>query len=208
MPKFNSTIDAASSSAKTPGHWRCVIHPVVTQGDGKTRHGVETTDTRTGKPRRSTKGAEQWGLLFVVDDDHPDAPSGAWVFDSLTFDGMKAEARAYALLKAMGHPVDAWKRASNPPDITPELLHGRPVVIALVVKENETTGKLNLEPDGYMPFSRADAWRGPTGRKPSSGSGGAGAAREGNSGGGGATHATGATVGGGAPVNEDAEPPF
>jgi hypothetical protein len=100
-----------------------------------------------------------WNAAAVVTDTHPEAPRGATILGlHLLWEG-KGRASTYALLKAMGHPVDAWQRETDPaklPDITPAFFYKRPFVLDCAVND-----KGYLEPNGFMPYYAANAKRGP-----------------------------------------------
>lgn len=168
MAKFSKNVTTAQGYAKTPGRWLVEARETLVKSDGSVVPGCEIKAT--------PEGYERWSLKLLVIDDHADAPHGAWIFDSLTFDGdaakpenKKAEARAHALFKILGYPVEEWKKATVvPPDIAPSMIFGKPFVLACKTKIGED-GKEYLEPDGFMPFFKATAARGPSAARPASG---------------------------------------
>lgn len=159
MPKFDPSGEVATSFDKTPGRWIVEITRSVTVGNGTApRPGIETLDQH-GQPRRSKSGNEMWSAAATVVDDHPEAPRGALILGINLLWGGKGRAATYALLAAMGHPVDAWKRETDPaklPEITPEFFYGRRFVL-----DCATSDRGYLEPAGFMPFYPVASKRGP-----------------------------------------------
>ena len=177
MPKFDPTGDVAQSFDRTPGRWLVEIPETYTLGkDSTAKPGIQHLDEH-GQPRRSKAGAEMWDAAAVVIDTHPEAPKGAVILGlHLLWEG-KGRASTYALLAAQGHPVDAWKRETDPakiPDITPAHFYKRQFVLDCAVND-----KGYLEPNGFMPYFPATAKRGPApagagASKPKASAGGAG----------------------------------
>lgn len=170
MPVFNKSVDVAQATERTPGRWLCEIKPQVTIPNKPARPGVEVGRTKDGK-------SEQWNCALVVTDPTPGAPAGALIFERLTWDGGKAESRIYALLKAVGHPVDEWKRSTTAVNIAPDMLIGRPFVFDAELKSDGY-----LQGHTFVPFHHATmSGRGPHPEwiakdKPGNGSGGNGSA--------------------------------
>lgn len=188
MPRFDPTAEVATSFEKTPGRWLVKIpRQVQVKKDGPLQPGINTIDNRTGTPRRSTTGHEMWDAVALVIDDHAEAPHDAKILGIHLTWGGKALSSAYALLKALGHPIEAWKRETDPakvPEITPELFYDRPFVL-----DTELDDRGYLAPKGFMPYFPKDARRGPA---PAGGSGSGGRANGGGGGGGGSKPAGGA----------------
>ena len=188
MPKFDPSGEVAHNIERTPGRWLVHIPREVTLGKDKgPRPGIETIDRDTGQPRTSKNtGHEMWSAAAVVIDDHPDAPRDAVILGINLLWGGKGRDATYALLRVLGHPVDAWKRETDPaklPDVTPEFFYDRPFVL-----ETDVDDRGFLQPKGFCPYFAPTARRGPA--APAKGSAGA------NAGGG----ARGAAKSSGAPV--------
>ena len=178
MPKFNPAVETSAPSEKTPGKWLVQIDRTVTLPKAGVKPGVDVKRTKNNLH-------ELWGIAMTVIDDHPAAPRGSVIFDNLTWDNDKGQSRIYALLKAMGYPVDDWKRITDPtkfPEITPEMLFGKPFVYSSDLDENGY-----LTANGFNPFLSKEAARGPK-TTPSKGRGGANGAGAAGSNGGGAGH--------------------
>lgn len=160
MPKFDPSGHVATNIDRVPGRWLVKIPREVTLGE-KVRAGIETIDHRNGQPRTSTSGHEMWDAAAVVIDNGPDAPNGAFILGINLIWGGKGRDATYALLSRIGHPVDQWKRETDPakiPDITPEFFYDKPFVLDTIVNERGY-----LEPNGFCPYFSATARRGPTG---------------------------------------------
>jgi hypothetical protein len=100
-----------------------------------------------------------WSAAAEVIDDGADAPRGAKILGINLLWGGKGRAATYALLKALGHPVEAWTRetdAAKIPDITPDFFYDRPFVLDCAIND-----KGYLEPNGYAPYFPKNARRGP-----------------------------------------------
>jgi hypothetical protein len=167
MPRFDPTGEVATNYDRNPGRWLVKIPRVAQIGKDKPpRPGIETLD-QNGQDRRSKSGNLMWSAAAEVIDDHPDAPRGAMVLGiNLLWEGKGRDA-TYGLLARMGHPVDAWKRETDPakqPDIGPDYFYDRPFVLDCVLND-----KGYLAPkDEFCPYYPKTARRGPA---PSGGSG-------------------------------------
>lgn len=151
MPKFNAKVATASSGERTPGRWLAEIKPSFTLKSGA-KSGVEVGTSKNG-------AHEQWKIGLTIVDEHPEAPTGTTILDRLTWDAGAAESRIYALLRAMGHPIDEWRKETDPAkarEIKPDDLYNRPIVIDCVPNEQ---GFLGLR--GFAPFYAASSARGP-----------------------------------------------
>ena len=159
MPKFDPTGDVAQSFDRTPGRWLVEIPETVKVGkDAAPRAGIEHLDEH-GQPKMNKAGHEMWTAAAVVIDAHPEAPRGAVILGLHLNWGGKGRDATYALLKAQGHPVDAWKRETDPakiPDLTPAHFYNRRFVLDCALND-----KGYLEPNGFMPYYPASARTGP-----------------------------------------------
>lgn len=164
MPKLNPNVDAAKGFDAIPGTWLSMIPQFVTLGgkEGKTKPGLEVGSCKVAKTGAQ---AEMWKVIAQVQEDpeHPEAPVGQIAYENLVWDGGAGESRIYALLKAQGHPIEAWKKSTTPIDITPELIFNRPFAFKLKVRNYEKDGEARegLEADGFMPFFPPTHPRGP-----------------------------------------------
>lgn len=180
MAKFNKEVESSSNIDRVPGRWLVEIPAEIqVKKDDAPRPGIETIDPKTGQPRVSkATGIEMWSAAAVVTDTLAGAPTGAKILGINLLWGGKGEAATHNLLRALGHPIDAWKKETDPkkltaaiaaaagmkvapgkeaePEFLPEHFYGRPFVLDCAIND-----KGYLEPAGFNPYYPPTARRGP-----------------------------------------------